>query len=470
MLFIKKFLLIVLLIQALQYHSQMYSLAELDTINSQYRTHGDKEDAVNFNLRALHDYKEAYDTEGIVGTYINLANLLCTLHRYKESLSYLDEARGYEADVKNPVIKLRLYNEYGRNYSLLGLYKRSNKSLNDAVRHEKQISDIRQKAYYLNYSYYWKWYNFDILGQKDSLQDIKKKNAVLFPSEPLIYIRAAEKYIKENNHLDSAEYYLQKAEPLTVKNPAYQKALIKQVLGNLYRKKKEYKKALDYYYQSLAIYQRMNREIDIRDTYRFISQTYRDVNDQEKSTEYLKKYTDLNTIINADGKKALDIAFKNLNEEKESVDKKSERLYLILFGIIIISMIGMYFIRKKYIKKGKQKDRIIKEQSIETERLKDKSKISFDDIIHLAETGSPFFLTRFKQLYPEFYDKLLMQSSDLTEHDIKLCAYIRLNLTNKEIARYENVTLRAIQTKRYRLKKKMGLSSESDFAKWILGL
>jgi len=63
-----------------------------------------------------------------------------------------------------------------------------------------------------------------------------------------------------------------------------------------------------------------------------------------------------------------------------------------------------------------------------------------------------------------------MQSSDLTEHDIKLCAYIRLNLTNKEIARYENVTLRAIQTKRYRLKKKMGLSSESDFAKWILGL
>jgi tetratricopeptide (TPR) repeat protein len=464
---VKKKILILLNMLAVQYHSQTYSLAELDTINSQYRIHGDKEDAVNFNLRTLHHYKEAYDIEGTVGAYINLANLLCTLHRYKESLSYLDEAKAYEVDIKNPVLKSRLYNEYGRNYSLLGLYKRSNISLNSAIRYGQEISDIRQKKYYLNYSYYWKWYNFDYMGDTDSLHRIRKINTFMFASEPLIDIRIAEKYIKENTHLDSAEYYLSQAEHLAAKNPTYQQALVKQIFGNLYSKRKDYKTALDYYYQSLAIYQKMNREIDIKDSYKFISQTYRALNDNDKATAYLEKYTALNHAINADGKKALDIAFKNLTQEKEKADKKSKLLYLIIFGIILLSIAVIYFILKRYIKKENE---IVKKQSIETKRLKDKINISFDEIIHLAQTGNPFFLTRFKQVYPDFYDKLLMQEPDLTEHDIKLCAYLKLNLSNKEIAQYENVTLRAIQTKRYRLKKKMQLTPDVDLTKWILEL
>jgi DNA-binding CsgD family transcriptional regulator len=199
----------------------------------------------------------------------------------------------------------------------------------------------------------------------------------------------------------------------------------------------------------------------------FIKQTYRDLNDNYKATAYLEKYTALNHAINADGKKALDIAFKNLTQEKEKADKKSKLLYLIIFGIILLSIAVIYFILKRYIKKENE---IVKKQSIETKRLKDKINISFDEIIHLAQTGNPFFLTRFKQVYPDFYDKLLMQEPDLTEHDIKLCAYLKLNLSNKEIAQYENVTLRAIQTKRYRLKKKMQLTPDVDLTKWILEL
>ena len=41
------------------------------------------------------------------------------------------------------------------------------------------------------------------------------------------------------------------------------------------------------------------------------------------------------------------------------------------------------------------------------------------------------FSLRFKEINSEFYDKLLTKYPDLTQSELKLCAYLRLNMTTK---------------------------------------
>ncbi|SFZ91842.1 regulatory protein, luxR family [Flaviramulus basaltis] len=67
------------------------------------------------------------------------------------------------------------------------------------------------------------------------------------------------------------------------------------------------------------------------------------------------------------------------------------------------------------------------------------------------------FLKRVKSLHPE-----------LTPNDLRLCAYLRLNLSSKEIAPLLNISSRSVEVKRYRLRKKMDLEHESSLTDYIL--
>jgi len=80
------------------------------------------------------------------------------------------------------------------------------------------------------------------------------------------------------------------------------------------------------------------------------------------------------------------------------------------------------------------------------------------------------FRTQFEQVHPQFFNNLLNIKSTLTENDLRVCAYIKLNLTTKDIANILNLSFRTIQTTRYRIKKKLGLAPETDLMKYIQSL
>ncbi|SDM89388.1 helix-turn-helix and ligand-binding sensor domain-containing protein [Kriegella aquimaris] len=69
------------------------------------------------------------------------------------------------------------------------------------------------------------------------------------------------------------------------------------------------------------------------------------------------------------------------------------------------------------------------------------------------------FLKKVKTLHPE-----------LTPNDLRLCAYLRLNLSSKEIAPLLNISSRSVEVKRYRLRKKMALSHENNLTDYIFNL
>jgi DNA-binding CsgD family transcriptional regulator len=68
------------------------------------------------------------------------------------------------------------------------------------------------------------------------------------------------------------------------------------------------------------------------------------------------------------------------------------------------------------------------------------------------------FETRFTQVHQDFYNKLEMQFPDLSPNERKLCAFLYLNMTSKDIGAITHQSLHSIEVARTRLRKKMNLT------------
>lgn len=76
--------------------------------------------------------------------------------------------------------------------------------------------------------------------------------------------------------------------------------------------------------------------------------------------------------------------------------------------------------------------------------------------VHFNHVNTEFF-TRLKDLYP-----------DLSQNDLKFCAYLSMNLSSKEMAQLMNVTIKAIEVGRYRLRKKIQLKPETNLYEFLI--
>lgn len=74
----------------------------------------------------------------------------------------------------------------------------------------------------------------------------------------------------------------------------------------------------------------------------------------------------------------------------------------------------------------------------------------------------------FKNIHSSFYDNLLKTCSNLSSTEIKTASLLRLNLTTKEIAAITFKSVSSIKTARYRLRKKLGLTSDNKLVPFLL--
>lgn len=80
------------------------------------------------------------------------------------------------------------------------------------------------------------------------------------------------------------------------------------------------------------------------------------------------------------------------------------------------------------------------------------------------------FEENFNLVYDNFMQKLSAQFPDLKKNDRKLCAYLRMGLSSKEMASLMNTSVRSIETARYRLRKKLDLDNGANLTDFIQGL
>ena len=78
------------------------------------------------------------------------------------------------------------------------------------------------------------------------------------------------------------------------------------------------------------------------------------------------------------------------------------------------------------------------------------------------------FEESFNRVHDDFFKRLMITFPGLTPGDLRLAAYLKMNLSSKEIAPLLNISIRGIENKRYRLRKKLGLPEEANLTEFIM--
>ena len=109
--------------------------------------------------------------------------------------------------------------------------------------------------------------------------------------------------------------------------------------------------------------------------------------------------------------------------------------------------------------------------------LKKKGKFS-DEAEHvlanISRTGGDdrifwdTFEKNFDLIHQHFFQNLRKKYPNLTPSDMKFCALLRMNMNTKEISRFTNISLRGVETARYRLRKKLALPPNQTLVEFLM--
>ncbi len=80
------------------------------------------------------------------------------------------------------------------------------------------------------------------------------------------------------------------------------------------------------------------------------------------------------------------------------------------------------------------------------------------------------FERSFNEAHESFFKKLKVNHPDLVPNDLKLCAYLRMNMSSKEMASLLNISLRGVEIRRYRLRKKLDVPHEKNLVEFLMEL
>ena len=144
--------------------------------------------------------------------------------------------------------------------------------------------------------------------------------------------------------------------------------------------------------------------------------------------------------------------FKNLDLQKD-IDSKNRELGLSTMNII---------------KRNELLGRIKKELGSAKSQGDIKNVITLINNNLNTSDDWKLFEEAFKNTDKGFIKKLKSLHTNLTSNDMRLCTYLRLNLSSKEIAPLLNISIRSVEVKRYRLRKKMNLPHEASLSSYIL--
>lgn len=146
--------------------------------------------------------------------------------------------------------------------------------------------------------------------------------------------------------------------------------------------------------------------------------------------------------------------FKNLDLQKD-IDSKNRELGLSTMNLI---------------KRNELLGRIKKELGSVKRQEDVKNVITLINNNLNTSDDWKLFEEAFKNTDKGFIKKLKSQHTNLTSNDLRLCTYLRLNLSSKEIAPLLNISIRSVEVKRYRLRKKMNLPHEASLSSYILNI
>lgn len=164
----------------------------------------------------------------------------------------------------------------------------------------------------------------------------------------------------------------------------------------------------------------------------------------------------------------------------KEADFKIIRLLNVIFCFTKFLIDAFFIYQKDKLINGLMKETEIKDSTIE-DLLKTNNELmkqqiinnnltedNIAEILELAEVDSPLFIEKFQIYFPDFMPNLLNINSGLISSEIHICALMRLNFDTKKIASCTNSSVRAIESRKYRIRKKLDIPSDININNFIL--
>ena len=492
-----------------------------------FKDHSQYDSAFYYNKLAEMNFKAAGDTIRIGDIYglngsiyyekgqhlLALQNTLKEAEIYKktDTLRYADALRTI-ASIQNlngtPELAIKTFKE------CIDIYKANNDNYFLAISYREigeafsttNPAQIDSAAHYLNKS---------IQLSKEISTPSLESSALMFYGELLM---------KTENYSEAINIYQESIKIAETIGNNLNIASCTLGLAEISLKNKQYNQAIIYTKKALKFSEEQNMFENINEANLILYKAYKAKSDKTNALMYFEKYkqssdslynikktnriSELQTIHETERKEAeivlQDQEINGLNQ-KVQISNLRKTLYGIgMISFIVISGL-IFFSFKQRIKKNKiarekqeeifkqeiafkkkeltsqtlhlvQKSTFIQELKDNLEKIKNSPelfKVEFRRLVMLLKKQSAedkdweVFKSYFSEVHDNFDEKLLKINSDISEKEIRLASFLRMNLTTKEIASMQNVLPDSVTKSKYRLKKKFQLSKDDDLTQFL---
>lgn len=153
------------------------------------------------------------------------------------------------------------------------------------------------------------------------------------------------------------------------------------------------------------------------------------------------------------------ITRNRLKAKNEEIERRRLHLELEIRNRELTANV-MTLIRKNEILSGIG-DKLM---NIQKDAVKEETKFAIKKIAQELQQSTAIeiwdeFEVRFNQVHGEFYEKLLKQFPDLSPNEHRLCAFLRLNMSTKEISELTGQRIDTLEIARWRLRKKLNINN-----------
>jgi|GEM_PF-1015183 len=370
----------------------------------------------------------------------------------------------------------------------MGFYEEAEKTLNDALQHVAKLQESKHSRWLkgsiyadmgTNYAennetphqaiefYQKSLHSFQKMNDSDSLKTqyifwVLVKIASFYrrqrqPAKVQQYLKKATSYTAFlKNDMGKAEYF-------------YNQGIVCNANGDI-------KKAKQYFQKALQIVKRERKIVYKKEVYYQLFKVCQNLNNKDSCRYYRQQYMLYSDSLHRMYKKDASVALRFFEEEKQyEIKERSFHYFLGILFCMLIILIGSSKLFRDH-----RKFRILQKEKIAIEGQLQKSESNLDQLKkknspvanttigldRLVREGSPVFLIEFKKQFPDFYDRLLMYNANI-EVDMKFCALIRLDYTTVQMADYTKSSVRAVESKKYRIRKKLNIPRDKNIYEWF---
>jgi tetratricopeptide (TPR) repeat protein len=423
-------------------------------------------------LKAAKILESNKDYNNLAAIFTNIAYLYGRIENVENQQFYLKKALAINKTLSHNYHLIQNYNNLGISY--------------------KQQNNIKEALYYYDLAY----------------NALKKLNYPLLLAQNLT--NRANIFEKSGDYIKAEELFLECENICILNNIPYGQFLASLNLGNLYRIQKKFPAAKVRLNQALAFTKILKTKKEEAQTFERLSWLARDMQDYKQAYNYQSIFHILNdSLVNEVVKKEGNELKEKYESEKkgnEIITLSKQKLYnqylilvLILVVFILVFVVQSWRNKHKLALKDKQKQDLSKKFLNETLEIKEKeltsqvailvqmqqkmdylrsktSKIINDNIseqekikkIDALLNKNPMidlnnnFELRLTSNNEDFFKLLLSKYPDLSPAELKLCAYLRLNPSTKDLAFIMNRSMRTVESTRANIRKKMNLNTQDN--------